>query len=79
MDKQSIKDTAKELGYSEDEVREVISSMERLVRSNIKRSSTEESWATRIMGFGTFLTISDNAIKKIQNNEGKKKASGSDV
>ena len=71
MDSKLIKEVAEEYSLTEEEVRLVIHSMEDLVLKNIKRSTREEIYETRILSFGSFIGISDKAIAKINKNNGK--------
>ena len=73
MDDNLIKEIALEHELTEDEVRLIIRSMEDLVLRNIRRSTFEEIYETRILGFGSFVGISDKAIAKINKYNGKSK------
>jgi nucleoid DNA-binding protein len=64
MNKQIAKEVAEEFNISEEEVIKMIKAMESLVQKNIRSSTLIESYETRIMGFGSFVTVSDKALNK---------------
>lgn len=66
MDKQLCQTVAEELGLTVEEVEEVIVSMEETIRQGVLDSSYDEATETRVLGFGSFITISDKAINKIK-------------
>ena len=66
MEESIIKEVAKELNLSEDEVRLVIKSIEETVLNNIRRSNYDEAFSTRIMGFGTFGMLPEKIILKLK-------------
>jgi len=63
------KQVAEELGCTIEEVIEVIDSIEELVTRNIRRTTTEDIYETRIMGFGSFVGKSDKSLKRLFKNK----------
>ena len=68
MDKKLIEETAKELDLTPEEVEEVIRSMETLIHKSITESTLDDLKEVRVMGFGTFATVSDKALQKLKSN-----------
>ena len=63
------KETARELGISVEDVLEVIDSIETLVTQNIRRTTEDTIYETRIMGFGSFIGKKDKALKRLLKNK----------